>query len=115
MEHALGMIGEGRCRSSAIRFLCLSVTVYSIVNAEWVYRVQWILRIPAMFNLAIDDYAVQQERLRGTLWHCAKCDALVSIHSSNFPEEPFCPTCFDSELEFCGNFDSILGQRFFDA
>ena len=68
-----------------------------------------------MFNLGTNDYPVQQERLRGTLWHCAKCDSLVSIHSSAIPDEPLCPTCFDSVLEFCGNFDSILGQRFSDA
>lgn len=75
----------------------------------------WGPRKPAMYNVESNDYPVQQERLRGTLWRCAKCDSLVSIHSSRFPNDPVCPTCFDSALEFCGNFDSILGQGFFDA
>lgn len=68
-----------------------------------------------MYYTETNAYPAKQDKLKGTLWRCAKCDSLVSIHSVRVPDEPLCPTCFDSELEFCGNFDSILGQRFSDA
>ena len=55
-----------------------------------------------MYYTETNAYPVQQEKLKGTLWRCAKCDSLVSIHSARVPDEPLCPTCFDSELEFFG-------------
>jgi len=37
-----------------------------------------------------------------TLWHCALCNAFISIQSSHALEEAFCPACVGAPLEFCG-------------
>lgn len=68
-----------------------------------------------MFILGTIDYPTQQQHLKGTLWHCAKCESFVSIHCLKIPYEAHCPVCSKSELEFCGSFDSLLGQQFADA
>ena len=47
--------------------------------------------------------------LDATLWHCARCNALVSIQSAHPVIEPFCPACIQAPLEFCGTFNGIPG------
>jgi uncharacterized paraquat-inducible protein A len=68
-----------------------------------------------MYIMGTTDYPVMRPEVKGTLWHCEKCESLVSIHCAKVFQEAFCPTCGDVPLEFCGTFDSILGRRFADA
>lgn len=42
-----------------------------------------------------------------TLWHCAQCDALVTIQSPHIVGEAFCPVCVQAPLEYCGSFNGI--------
>ena len=67
-----------------------------------------------MYIMGTTDYRVQKPEVRGTLWHCEKCDSFVSIHCVQALQglQAFCPTCLDVPLEFCGTFDSILGRQF---
>jgi hypothetical protein len=68
-----------------------------------------------MYIMGTTDYRTTRTDVKGTLWHCEKCDSFVSIHCASMLNEAFCPTCGDIPLEFCGTFDSILGKRFLDA
>jgi hypothetical protein len=68
-----------------------------------------------MYIMGTADYPISSTEVKGTLWHCEKCQSFVSIHSAQTLCEAVCPTCEDTPLEFCGNFDSILGRRFVDA
>jgi len=68
-----------------------------------------------MLTTETNDRPIPQEQLKGTLWHCSKCDAFISIHCLRLPQDPLCPTCFNTELDFCGGFDSFLGRQFADA
>jgi len=68
-----------------------------------------------MYNLATRESPTNRPALNGTLWHCARCNSFVTVHSVKRVEEALCPICADAELEFCGNFASILGSPFADA
>jgi len=68
-----------------------------------------------MYNLVTRESPTNRPQLNGTLWHCARCNSFVTVHSVKRVDEALCPVCADAELEFCGNFDSILGGRFADA
>jgi hypothetical protein len=46
-----------------------------------------------MYYTETNAYPAKQEKLKGTLWRCAKCDALVSIHSVRVPDEPLSWAC----------------------
>jgi uncharacterized paraquat-inducible protein A len=67
-----------------------------------------------MYIMGTNDYPVTRPELKGTLWHCEKCDSFVSLHSARVVREALCPMC-TVELELCGTFDSILGWKFADA
>jgi len=67
-----------------------------------------------MFIMGTADYPVTRPELKGTLWHCERCNSFVSIHSAQLLHEALCPIC-TRQLEFCGTFDSILGWQFADA
>jgi hypothetical protein len=72
-----------------------------------------------MFIVGNSEYPRSRPEMTSTLWHCQRCDSFVSIHSAKVIHETFCPMCFDTELEFCGTFESLLeslvGRRFTDA
>jgi len=68
-----------------------------------------------MYIMGTIDYPVTKPGVKGTLWHCEKCESFISIHCTGVVNEAFCPTCGDVPLEFCGTFDSILGKQFVDA
>jgi len=68
-----------------------------------------------MYIMGTADYALTGPQVKGTLWHCDKCESFVSIHCARTLCEALCPNCADVPLEFCGTFDSILGRRFVDA
>lgn len=68
-----------------------------------------------MFILGTRDYPTNRTEITGTLWHCQRCDAFVSIHSARVVHETLCPMCIDTELDFCGTFESLLGRQFTDA
>jgi hypothetical protein len=72
-----------------------------------------------MFIVGNSEYPRNRPEMTSTLWHCQRCDSFVSIHSAKVIHETFCPMCFDSELEFCGTFESLLeslvGRKLTDA
>jgi hypothetical protein len=72
-----------------------------------------------MFIVGTSEYPRNRPEMTSTLWHCQRCDSFVSIHSAKVIHETFCPMCLDTELEFCGTFESLLeslvGRKFTDA
>jgi uncharacterized paraquat-inducible protein A len=70
-----------------------------------------------MLNMGIMNRqsAAPKMQMDATLWRCDQCNSFISIHSAQFVNEAFCPTCGDAPLEFCGSFGSILGIQFADA
>jgi len=54
-------------------------------------------------------------QLRTTLWHCGRCDAFISIRSTQLMEEAPCPVCGEVVLEFCGRLSNIPWIQFADA
>ncbi len=50
-----------------------------------------------------------------SLWRCDHCDTFVSIHSTRTISRAVCPTCTTGSLNYCGNFDQILGAGSTDA
>lgn len=96
-------------------FLSIPVTVDSSRIREPEYGVMRWPKERRMLDARNDDRPAPAEQLRGTLWHCTRCDAFVSIHCVRLPRDPLCPTCFNAELEFCGGFESLLARQFADA
>jgi hypothetical protein len=70
-----------------------------------------------MLNMAIMNQrtTAPQMQVDATLWRCDQCNSFVSIHSAQYVDQAFCPTCGNVPLEFCGSFASILGIDFADA
>ena len=96
-------------------FSTIPVTVDSSRVGEPEYGVMRWPKERRMLDARNDDRPAPAEQLRGTLWHCTRCDAFVSIHCVRLPRDPLCPTCFNAELEFCGGFESLLARQFADA
>ena len=67
-----------------------------------------------MFITGDSNHPFPKPPLHGTLWHCEKCDSLISIYSANIAHELACPVCLN-ELEFCATFDGAFGQVYGDA
>ena len=53
--------------------------------------------------------------LKETLWHCQKCEAVITVHSVHVVSSALCPLCRDTELEFCGTMGILPGQGFASA
>ena len=68
-----------------------------------------------MLNLDITNRRNVVPQFGTTLWHCSRCDAFISIHSDQLPDEPFCPACCEAGLDFCGKFSSMPWIQFGDA
>jgi hypothetical protein len=64
-----------------------------------------------MSDLTSIDTGTIQVPLDATLWHCTRCNAVISIHSSHAVAEAFCPACLQVPLEFCGTFGGIPGLQ----
>ena len=68
-----------------------------------------------MLDLTIINAGTIQVPSDATLWHCTRCNALISIHSSHAVAEAFCPACLQVPLELCGTFGGIPGLQVGDA
>jgi hypothetical protein len=60
-----------------------------------------------MLTLDTTKQHAEPPALGTTLWHCDRCDALVSIRSAQLFSGVFCPICGEVVLEFCGRLDII--------
>lgn len=68
-----------------------------------------------MLNLEITNRCNTVPQFGTTLWHCIRCDAFISIHSAQLPDDVFCPVCGLVGLDFCGKFSSMPWIQFGDA
>ena len=53
-----------------------------------------------MSDLDVTSRCTTPPQPLATLWHCSRCNALVSIQSAHVVSEAFCPACVDAPLEF---------------
>jgi DNA-directed RNA polymerase subunit RPC12/RpoP len=60
-----------------------------------------------MLTLDITNQPAEPPEFGTTLWHCGRCDALISIRSAQLFEGVFCPICGEVVLEFCGRVSII--------
>ena len=68
-----------------------------------------------MSDLAIAGLETTLPGLDTSVWLCRRCNVLISIRCPYAVEEPFCPDCVDTPLEFCGTFNRIPGFQIGDA
>lgn len=68
-----------------------------------------------MSNLEAANVKSKPNRQVTTLWHCSKCGAFISIHSTYLVSEIFCPACVEMPLDFCGNSTCAPEFQFADA
>ena len=65
-----------------------------------------------MFPLENGKSLPSEPGLKETLWHCERCEAMITLHSVRPVRSAFCPVCREMEMEFCGTTGIAPGQGF---
>ncbi len=68
-----------------------------------------------MFPLENSRYLPNEPGPQETLWHCEKCECIITVHSVRAVSKAYCPLCREMELEFCGTTGIQPGQGFASA
>ena len=68
-----------------------------------------------MLNLEVRTHCATVLQYATTLWHCSRCDAFLSIRSTQLGDAALCPVCGEVALEFCGKLSNIPWVQFGDA